>query len=133
MNNKSFLNGLIYGLSFTESIIKDISASCNPIMVWFKDGSYLTFAINRGISPIDGRFTVILKDDEECNLYDIALRWLKDDQIKIVKQLGYDFEYGEIRITLDDLYKITDSLGEIDYQVTKKEWHKIFEKKYKSE
>lgn len=133
MNTKSFLQGLFYGLSYLESIQKSNEYIHNPqIIVWFKDGSHLTFAINRGISTMCGNFVAMLSQEDSTNLFDIANVWLTKAQSNTIEMLGHNLEeYGEIRVSFDQLVTIMESLGEIDYSITQKEWFKIYTNKYK--
>lgn len=136
MNNKSFLQGMMFAFAFADSTSSEFHIHhANPIMIWFKDGSYLTFAINRGIAHIYGNATCMLTGEESCNLFDIYIGWITHEQSKVIKSLNPIFaevfdDYSEIRITFDDLVSIVDALGEIDYEVCSKEWLKIYLTKY---
>lgn len=129
MNNKYFIQGLLYGLSFAESLSKsqDFSIKAHQVMIWFKDGSHLIFAINRGIAHIYGNLAAMLTQEESCNLFDIAWRWVTEAQ---EKKLSLSFEDGEVRLNLDQLVNVVDSLGEIDYEKTQQEWLKIYLTRY---
>ncbi len=127
-----FLKGLLYGLAFVDSIAKGamIDMRCNPIMIWFEDGTHISFAINRGISHVYGNFTAMLTQKESCNLFDIVGNWLTQDQLLKIEELGFDFEDAEIRVGFQDLCLIINALGNIDYVRSQQEWLKIYLKKY---
>ncbi len=130
MNNKSFIQGFLYGLAFAESVVKEHLNPGKQVLVWFSDGTFLRFAINRGISHIYGDHVAMCTQEEDCNLFDIAKCWLTQEQFEKIESLGHDFEYAGIRINLDELCQIIDTLGVIDYNITQQEWLKIYLKCY---
>lgn len=137
MNNKSFLQGLLFGLAFGESVLKGTAKymfyDTTHVIIWFNDGSRLIFAINRGISHRYGNKVAMLTQENNYNLFDIAPNWISEEQITKIEELGFDFSNGEIRITLEQLFQIVDVLGTIDYEVTQQEWLKIYLERYHEE
>jgi len=134
MNAASFIKGLLYGLSFSESILKEerFFNPSNQVQIWFEDGSRLLFAINRGISHAYGNHTAMLTQKENCNLFDIYEGWIQPEQKSKIEAMGTFFsQEGEIRVNLDELIKITDALGVISYEVTQQRWLEVFLKHYK--
>lgn len=65
----------------------------------------------------------MLTQDPAANWFDIAAVWLTPEQLTKVKRLGFEFEYAEERLDLDDLIEIVDTLGTIDYSRTQREWY----------
>ena len=132
--NEFFIKGLLYGLAFSESILKE-ERFFNPskqVKIWFKDGSKLTFAINRGICHTYGDFVATLTQQDECNLFDIVSSWVTQEQETKILNLGFTNinELYEVRLTLPELIRVIDELGEIDYEITQQEWLKLFLKNY---
>jgi hypothetical protein len=130
MENKNFIQGLLYGLAVANSVTHSdntyLDIRCNPIHIHFVDGSYLKFAINRGISHIYGNFTAMLTGKKSCNLFDIVPQWQTPEQVQRIEKMGFDFSDGEIRVTLDEIIRISEQLGAIDVEKTKEEWLKVF-------
>ena len=129
MKNKSFIQGLFYGLAFAESTSKHAYISCQLIL-WFNNGTSFSFAINRGISHHYGNFVAMLTEEQSCNLFDIVEKWLTSSQVMQVYNLGYTFENGEIRVTFKELINIIEALGTIDIDATYQGWLKIHIEKY---
>jgi hypothetical protein len=116
MENKNFIQGLLYGLAVANSVTHSdntyLDIRCNPIHIHFVDGSYLKFAMLTG--------------KKSCNLFDIVPQWQTPEQVQRIEKMGFDFSDGEIRVTLDEIIRISEQLGAIDVEKTKEEWLKVF-------
>jgi hypothetical protein len=130
---KEYLKGLLYGAAFYMSLSKDKDMNAGgQIMLWLNDGSYLTFAINRGIAHKYGNEVAVLTQEQSCNYFDITANWVSYYNLKKIIDLGYDDidYYGECRLTFDELVNVIETLGGVDIELTEKEWLKVYLNKY---
>ena len=127
MENKSFINGVLYGLAFAKTVSKE-SLNVNPIMIWFEDGTHLSFAINRGIEHAYNNMDAMITAEDSYNLFDISVCWVNAEQKETIERVLSDndaFEKGKIRATLNELHIIINSLGTIDIKRCHEEWLSI--------
>lgn len=91
MNNGSFIKGLLFGLSFAQSLIPSPQKYFNQprhIVLGFDDGSEFIFAINRGIAPSCGVYAIMLTQELGTALFDVVQGWLTPRTTGESKEVG---------------------------------------------
>ena len=133
MNNESFIKGFLYGLSFAESLnngkpINKAAIAC----IYFKDQSHIMFEINHNVNTErHNKLVLMLLGLDQTNVFDLHTAWILDGQEEKINTLGYEFdEDNRLRLNFDELIKVVNVLGEIDYDVTQQLWLEYYFKSY---
>ena len=110
-----FLMGYFYASweSVKYNIVVDINEHYRCVIHTY-DGGELMFAINRGICPIIGCVAYAFKEPES-SFFDIVEAWTTKEIWNYIKLNHEVDEGGGVRIDFDDLCKLINEFGGINF------------------
>lgn len=148
-NNQDFLKGYFYGLfktfTQTDGLADDfgqgMSIELNLARLYlFTPKGKVTFCINRGIAHVDGNLVIpalsLISGNEDHCLLDTHVSWNNADINKIVQlvvSVEEDEDYGEYRLNIDEVCKVLELCGGIDFEKTIKHNMTLFNTKFEDE
>lgn len=127
METNSFLRGYFYAAFamynyFHTENTASVDGTFGQLTVITKQNEKITFAINRGISPVGGNVPYASTHIDE-SLFDIVSHWVTPNVWNAIKETS---ENDEMRVPFKGLCNLIDEMGGIDVSATTKHYIKNF-------